>query len=58
VPDTAYRNTRCGGSSGGCGRVTSVERLSGEIELLKKIVKQVKGIELMVEFEREATVRL
>ena len=35
-----------------------VERLSGEIELLKKIVKQVKGIELMVEFEREATVRL
>jgi transcription antitermination factor NusA-like protein len=35
-----------------------VERLSGEIETLKKIVKQVKGIELMVEFEREATLRL
>jgi len=35
-----------------------VERLSGEIEILKKIVKQVKGIELMVEFEREATLRL
>jgi transcription antitermination factor NusA-like protein len=35
-----------------------VERLSGEIELLKRIVKQVKGIELLVEFEREATVRL
>jgi transcription antitermination factor NusA-like protein len=35
-----------------------VERLSGEIESLKKIVKQVKGIELMVEFEREATLRL
>src|ERR1700733_3187236 len=33
-------------------------RLSGEIELLKRIVKQMKGIELMVEFEREATVRL
>jgi hypothetical protein len=35
-----------------------VERLSGEIETLKKIVKQVRGIELMVEFEREATLRL
>ena len=35
-----------------------VERLAGEIEILKKIVKQVKGIELMVEFEREATLRL
>lgn len=35
-----------------------VERLSGEIGILKKIVKQVKGIELMVEFEREATLRL
>lgn len=35
-----------------------VEKLSGEIEMLKRIVKQVKGIELMVEFEREATLRL
>jgi transcription antitermination factor NusA-like protein len=35
-----------------------VERLSSEIETLKKIVKQVRGIELTVEFEREATLRL
>jgi transcription antitermination factor NusA-like protein len=35
-----------------------VERLVNEIEALKKIVKQVKGIELTVEFEREATLRL
>ena len=34
------------------------ERLRGEIEVLKKIVKQVKGIELLVESEREATLRL
>jgi transcription antitermination factor NusA-like protein len=35
-----------------------VDRLASEIETLKKIVKQVKGIELMVEFEREATLHL
>jgi transcription antitermination factor NusA-like protein len=35
-----------------------VERLNSEIELLKRVVKLMKGIELMVEFEREATVRL
>lgn len=34
------------------------ERLRGEIEALKKVVKQVKGIELLVESEREATLRL
>jgi transcription antitermination factor NusA-like protein len=34
------------------------ERLRGEIEVLKKVVKQVKGIELLVESEREATLRL
>ena len=34
------------------------ERLRGEIEVLKKIVKQVKGIELLVESEREATLRM
>jgi transcription antitermination factor NusA-like protein len=34
------------------------ERLRGDIEVLKKVVKQVKGIELMVESEREATLRL
>jgi len=34
------------------------ERLRAEIEALKKIVKQVRGIELMVESEREATLRL
>jgi transcription antitermination factor NusA-like protein len=34
------------------------ERLRGEIEALKKIVKQVKGIELMVESEKEAMLRL
>ena len=35
-----------------------VDKLTGEIETLKKIVKQVRGIELMVEFEREAALRL
>ena len=35
-----------------------VERLNPEIETLKRIVRHVKGIELMVEFEREATLRL
>ena len=34
------------------------ERLRGEIEALKKVVKQMKGIELLVESEREATLRL
>ena len=34
------------------------ERLRGEIEALKGVVKQVKGIELIVESEREATLRL
>jgi len=34
------------------------ERLKGEIEVLKGIVKQVKGIELLVESEKEATLRL
>ena len=34
------------------------ERLRGEIEALKKVVKQMKGIELIVESEREATLRL
>ncbi len=34
------------------------ERLRGEIEVLKKVVKQVRGIELLVESEREATLRL
>jgi transcription antitermination factor NusA-like protein len=34
------------------------ERLRGEIEALKKIVKQVKGIELMVESEKEAMLRM
>ncbi len=34
------------------------ERMRGEIEALKKIVKRVKGIELLVESEREATLRL
>ena len=33
------------------------ERLRAEIEALKKIVKEVKGIELMVESEREAALR-
>ncbi len=35
-----------------------VERLLGEIEALKSMVKSVRGIELMIEFEREATLRL
>jgi transcription antitermination factor NusA-like protein len=35
-----------------------VEKLLRETEALKKIVKTVRGIELMVEFEREATLRL
>lgn len=35
-----------------------VERLLGEIEALKSVVKSVRGIELTVEFEREATLRL
>ncbi len=34
------------------------ERLKNEIDALKKIVKQVKGIELLVESEREAALRL
>lgn len=34
------------------------ERLVAELELLKKVVKEVKGIELMVETEREATPRI
>jgi transcription antitermination factor NusA-like protein len=34
------------------------ERLRGEIEALKIVVKQVKGIELLVESEREATLRM
>ena len=34
------------------------ERLRGEIEALKKVVKRMKGIELLVESEREATLRL
>ena len=34
------------------------ERLRGEIEALRKVVKQVKGIELLVESEREATLKL
>jgi transcription antitermination factor NusA-like protein len=34
------------------------ERLRGEIEALKKVVKRMKGIELIVESEREATLRL
>jgi transcription antitermination factor NusA-like protein len=34
------------------------ERLRGEIEALKKVVKYMKGIELIVESEREATLRL
>lgn len=34
------------------------ERMRGEIDALKKIVKKVKGMELMVESEREATLRL
>lgn len=34
------------------------ERLRGEIEALKKVVKSMKGIELIVESEREATLRL
>jgi len=34
------------------------DRLRAEIEALKKIVKQVKGIELMVEAEKEAALRL
>ncbi len=34
------------------------ERLRGEIDALKKVVKQIKGIELLVESEREATLRL
>jgi hypothetical protein len=34
------------------------ERLRNEIEALKKIVKQVKGIELLVESEREAMLKM
>ena len=34
------------------------ERLKGDIEVLKNVVKQVKGIELTVESEREATLRM
>ena len=34
------------------------ERLRGEIEALKKAVKQVKGIELLVESEKEAALRM
>ena len=34
------------------------ERLRGEIEVLKKIVNQVKGIELIVESEKEAMLRM
>jgi len=34
------------------------ERLRGEIEALKKVVRKMKGIELLVESEREATLRL
>ena len=33
------------------------ERGAGELEALKKVVKQVRGIELMIEFEREAALR-
>ena len=39
-------------------RTEGREALAARSRLLKRIVKQVKGIELMVEFEREATVRL
>ena len=33
------------------------DRVAGELEALKTVVKQVRGIELMVEFEREASLR-
>jgi len=33
------------------------ERAGGDMEALKKVVKQVRGIELMIEFEREAALR-
>ena len=35
-----------------------VDRIMSEVDILRSIVKNVRGIELMVEFEREATLRL